>query len=138
MSDWFNDIQQMHTKFKVYDAVDKFDAETLRKFFELRKSMITEEYNELMEAKSAEDFVDALIDLSVFIIGTLDLFKVNADLAWKEVFDANMSKSVGVKANRPNPLGLPDLIKPEGWQGPDHSNNHGLFDAIFEDVKTDV
>ena len=42
-----------------------------------------------------------------------------------------MSKESGVKPSRPNPLGLPDLIKPEGWTGPDHSENHAnLTDLI--------
>ena len=35
------------------------------------------------------------------------------------------SKEVGIKQGRPNPLGLPDLIKPEGWTPPDHSGNYG-------------
>jgi len=42
-----------------------------------------------------------------------------------------MAKKTGVKASRPNPLGLPDLIKPEGWVGPDHSDNVGLVNKIF-------
>ena len=36
-----------------------------------------------------------------------------------------MAKEPGVKPGRPNPFGLPDLIKPEGWQGPNHEDNHG-------------
>jgi hypothetical protein len=41
-----------------------------------------------------------------------------------------MSKEVGVKKERPNPLGLPDLVKPEGWINPSHSGNHGLLNNI--------
>jgi len=41
-----------------------------------------------------------------------------------------MTKEVGIKASRPNPLGLPDLIKPEGWQPPSHQGNHGLLKFI--------
>jgi hypothetical protein len=47
--------------------------------------------------------------------------------AWSEVLDANMNKSVGIKEGRPNPMGLPDLVKPEGWTAPDHLGNHGNF-----------
>jgi len=36
-----------------------------------------------------------------------------------------MSKEVGIKEGRDNPLGLPDLVKPAGWLAPDHSGNHG-------------
>jgi predicted HAD superfamily Cof-like phosphohydrolase len=74
-----------------------------------------------------EEIVDGLIDLCVVAIGTLDLFEVDAHKAWDEVLKANMSKKVGVKESRPNPLGLPDLIKPEGWVGPDHTGNTGKF-----------
>jgi predicted HAD superfamily Cof-like phosphohydrolase len=61
----------------------------------------------------------------VVAIGTLDAFGVDAQRAWDEVHKANMTKQPGVKESRPNPLGLPDLIKPEGWTGPDHDNNTG-------------
>ena len=73
---------------------------------------------------------DGLIDLCVVAIGTLDLFGIDAHKAWQEVHSANMSKEVGVKESRPNPLGLPDLIKPEGWTAPSHEYNHGLLNNI--------
>jgi len=44
-----------------------------------------------------------------------------------------MSKKVGVKQSRPNPLGLPDLIKPEGWEAPSHNNNVGLFGRVYKE-----
>jgi hypothetical protein len=36
-----------------------------------------------------------------------------------------MSKEPGIKEGRPNPLGLPDLVKPEFWQAPTHKDNLG-------------
>ena len=75
----------------------------------------------------AEEMIDGLIDLCVIAIGTLDIAGVDANSAWNSVMDANTSKRVGVKPGRPNPLGLPDLIKPEGWKAPDHSDNHGIL-----------
>lgn len=42
-----------------------------------------------------------------------------------------MNKKVGVKESRPNPLGLPDLIKPEGWTAPSHADNEGKLKEIF-------
>ena len=86
---------------------------------------------DLKNAESAEDIVDALIDLCVVAIGTLDCFNVDADEAWCRVLDANMKKVPGVKESRPNPLGLPDLIKPEGWVAPNHGGNHGRLTEIF-------
>jgi hypothetical protein len=44
-----------------------------------------------------------------------------------------MAKKTGVKESRPNPLGLPDLIKPEGWVGPEHKDNVGLVSKLFKD-----
>jgi hypothetical protein len=42
-----------------------------------------------------------------------------------------MAKSPGVKEGRPNPFGLPDLIKPEGWEAPNHEGNHGDIAKAF-------
>lgn len=78
----------------------------------------------------AEEIVDGLIDLCVVAIGTLDAFGVDPYKAWDEVLKANLSKQVGVKPERPNPLGLPDLIKPEGWESPSHEGNHGKLNNI--------
>jgi predicted HAD superfamily Cof-like phosphohydrolase len=96
---------------------------------------LQEELDEMKNASKnndAEEIVDALIDLCVVAIGTLDAYGVNAYKAWDEVHAANMTKEVGVKASRPNPLGLPDLIKPEGWKAPSHQGNHGLVAKIYE------
>ena len=77
-----------------------------------------------------EEIVDGLIDLCVVAIGTLDAFGINAYDAWDEVLKANMAKKVGKKSSRPNPLGVPDLVKPEDWKAPSHKGNHGKFNDI--------
>ena len=41
-----------------------------------------------------------------------------------------MAKEVGIKKERPNPYGLPDLIKPDDWEPPCHEDNHGKFEGI--------
>ena len=132
MSDnWVKDINEMHTKFGVRDAVKNFDSVMLRTFLRFRLDFLHEELGETEKAAEtgkpldAEEVVDGLIDLCVVAIGTLDALGVDPHKAWNEVHKANMTKEVGVKESRPNPLGLPDLIKPEGWVGPDHSGNHG-------------
>ena len=125
------DIAEMHRKYGVNEAVEKFSAEKLQKFLEFRINFIEEELNELKESDNPEDAVDALIDICVVAIGTLNAFQVNSKTAWDEVLRANMEKVVGVKDSRPNPLGLPDLIKPEGWVGPDHTDNYGLFTKAY-------
>jgi predicted HAD superfamily Cof-like phosphohydrolase len=129
--DWVEDIYNMHRHYKVHPVVDDMDAEKLKKFLEFRINFLQEELDEMKSATSAEDVVDALIDLCVVAIGTLDAFDVNSHTAWNEVLYANMNKQVGIKEGRPNPLGLPDLIKPEGWKAPSHADNHGKLTKIF-------
>lgn len=142
---WVLDMEEMHSKYGVHEWVKKTiasgDTEKLKAFLNFRiKTMLNEEFNETvtaLENGDAEELVDGLIDLCVIAIGTLDAFGVNAEKAWNEILRANMSKDVGVKATRPNPLGLPDLIKPEGWTGPDHSDNHAILTIAMGDTSTD-
>jgi hypothetical protein len=136
MSDWANDITMMHYKFGVKEWFEKnkHDKELMKNYLNFRLAMCKEELDETMdaiEAKDPEEIVDGLIDLCVFAIGTLDVFGVDANTAWDQVYEANMAKTPGVKEGRPNPFGLPDLIKPEGWTAPTHEANHGNFpDAV--------
>lgn len=138
MKKWHNDINDMHKKFGVHDWVkgelDKGDWSRLRKFIDFRLRFLQEELDETknaVENADAPEVVDGLIDLCVVAIGTLDAFGVDAQKAWDEVHNANMAKERGIKESRPNPLGLPDLIKPEGWTGPNHDDNTGsITDAL--------
>lgn len=132
-SDWVSNINYMHRHYGVHQATESFDSEKLRALLDFRVRFIEEEFTELVKASDAgdsEEVVDALIDLCVVAIGTLDIFGVNADAAWQQVNNANMAKEVGVKESRPNPLGLPDLVKPEGWTAPCHEGNHGRLPEI--------
>lgn len=130
MSDPFADLRAMHDHYGVTEVVAGFDREKMQKFLSFRRMSMQEELDEFdraVEQDDPENAVDALIDLLVFTIGTLDLWQVDIAKAWDVVHKANMSKRVGIKANRPNPLGLPDLMKPEGWVAPTHEGNHGRF-----------
>jgi hypothetical protein len=141
-TDWFTDIKNMHAHYGVHDVVDALDNEKLSIFRDMRIAQLSEELSEFKDAKTAEEAVDALIDLCVFAIGTLDLYGVDAHRAWNEVLLANMRKVVGVKTStsgdknreersRLGSLGLPDLIKMKDWKAPDHTGNHGLFAEIY-------
>lgn len=132
-TNWIQDIEMMHEHYKVHPAIEKMSPETLRDFLKFRIDFIKEEVMELEYATEAEEVVDALIDICVVAIGTLDCFQINAERAWDEVLKANMRKQVGVKKSRPNPLGLPDLIKPKGWEPPNHTYNIGLLTKIPND-----
>jgi len=154
-NDWVRDINDMHAKFGVHkwvaQKVAESDTETLRKYMQFRIDFLKEELletakaaglqpalnkdNELVFIRSGadadpEEIVDGLIDLCVVAIGTLDAFGIDAYKAWDAVHTANMAKEPGVKPSRPNPLGLPDLIKPEGWTAPSHEGNHALISKL--------
>ena len=132
MNDWANDIYMMHNKFGVKEwfEANKDNNVMMREYLNFRLNMVREELDETRDAFTKgdpEEIVDGLIDLCVFAIGTLDVFGVDAHKEWDAVYEANIAKSPGVKEGRPNPFGLPDLIKPDGWTAPSHEDNHGDF-----------
>lgn len=130
--DWCKDINNMHHEYGVRTWVEN-NPSKLKDYLQFRANFIQEELDELQNAiktNDSEEIVDALIDICVVAIGTLDAFDVDGYKAWDEVLKANMAKEVGKKESRPNPLGLPDLIKPSDWQAPSHNLNHGLFETL--------
>ena len=131
-NDWVKDIHDMQTKYKTREWVEN-NQDKLRQFLEFRIDFLQEELDETSGAlvnTDAEEIVDGLIDLCVVAIGTLDAFGVDPYKAWDEVLKANMQKEVGRKVTRPNPLGVPDLVKPDDWEAPSHKGNYGKFDNI--------
>ena len=133
--DWVRDISDMHRYYGVNEKVQDFDVEKLKQFLQFRMSFLDEELTETknaVNANDAEEIVDGLIDLCVVAIGTLDSMGIDSHEAWNRVLSANLLKEVGIKPERPNPLGLPDLIKPAGWKAPSHTNNHGLLEKLFK------
>ena len=132
---WVKDIQDMQYKYGVHKWIhdNRDNTDNLRRYLEFRIDFLREELDETdaaLVSMDAEEIVDGLIDLCVVAIGTLDAFGVDPYKAWDEILKANLAKEVGIKPERPNPLGLPDLIKPEDWEGPDHSDNHGKLNNI--------
>ena len=130
---WVGDIHHMYTHYGFHTSMENMDDETRRKHLAFRMDLLKEEVGETLDAFSVgdpEELVDGLVDICVIALGTLDLYDIDAQKAWKSVLRANLQKRVGIKEGRPNPYGLPDLVKPEGWQAPSHEDNHGLFDCI--------
>ena len=83
--------------------------------------VLQEEAQELAEAKTLVDQVDALIDSIVFAMGglyRLGLTKEQALECFHAVMDANFEKKAGQKEGR-EVEGVKDAIKPEGWKGPE-------------------
>jgi hypothetical protein len=127
--DWFADIAAMHDHYGMTEKFEAMDEEKLQALLRFRNNFIGEEFDELIQSETAEDTIDALIDIIVVSIGSLHAFGVDGHKAWDEVLKANMAKEPGIKPQRPNPLGLPDLIKPTGWTPPSHEGNHGRVPA---------
>lgn len=133
--DLVGDIEAMEDKFKFPEAIEKLTREQLVGFVGFRFSFIVEEVKELLAAESSDDLVDALVDICVVAIGTATCLGIDFRKAWTEVMVANFMKNAGANKSRPNPFGLPDLVKPPGWVGPNHSDNIGLLGSILSDLK---
>ena len=128
---WTYDIFKMHQHYGVHGWLgDPKNKAKIWEHLEFRLNFLKEELTETEKAineKDPEEIIDGLIDLCVVAIGTLDIIDTDANMAWNEVLRANMEKKIGVNKSRPNKLGLPDLVKPEGWKKPSHKGNHGIF-----------
>ena len=131
-----DDMRMMHDYYGVHESIEKLSNEHLQEYLKFRFRFLQEELNEglaAIENKDPEEVCDALIDLIVVAAGTLDVYQVDFKKAWYEVLNANMNKEVGIKASRPNPWGLPDLIKRDDWVPPSHKDNHGLLTKTLKD-----
>ena len=134
------DIENMHAKFGVNEWVNEKlengEHKLLKSYLSFRLMMMHEELGETMHAThvdaDATEVVDGIIDLCVFAIGTLNAFGVDTERAWDEVLEANMVKTPGIKPERANQWGLPDLIKPADWKAPSHRNNVGNLKHIMK------
>jgi len=127
------DIKKLNRYYKIYRFISKASDNEKLHYLEFRAKFIQEELTELFEAinnEEPDEVVDAFIDIIVIALGSLDAFDVDIKKAWKRVHHANMQKKIGVKDSRPNPLGLPDLVKPENWQAPQHFDNVGKLNFL--------
>jgi predicted HAD superfamily Cof-like phosphohydrolase len=97
-------------------SVDGFDE----KQFAMYVNLISEEYQELLEATLSDDQVetlDALIDILVVTIGAIHSAGWDAEGAWKEVMATNFAKidrDTGKVRKREDGK----VLKPQGWEPP--------------------
>ena len=132
--DWVQDIKIMNDKFGVHDVIQKMDSTSFREFVKFRVNCIQEEVTETNDAvllQDKEEIVDGLIDVIVFSMVTLNELGIDANKAWDEVLQANLAKKVGMKKERINNFGFPDLIKPTDWKKTNHNFNYGKLNEIF-------
>ena len=112
-------VVAMHVKFGITnDEIPNFSEEE-RNF---RITAMQEELDEYIVAGTAEDELDALVDLAVFTLGTIERMghADNFDEAYRRVMEKNMEKELGPNQKR-NSFQL-DLVKPEGWVPADLSD----------------
>lgn len=114
-------VKEFHTVFKSEEIPPKKVGLSHSPLEELRlKKLITEEYEELMDAYENDDFievVDALADLVYVIYGAALTIGVDLDDCLREVHRTNMNK---LDENGEPILDENGKIrKPAGWQGPD-------------------
>ena len=114
----FNDVREFQHKFNLWTNDQKPGHVSSRKMQE-RIDFIQEELDELKRAAESNDLaeqIDALIDIVWVAKGLGNMLSMQWSLHWAEVREANMAKERGI-----GPRGnLSDVIKPEGWEGPDH------------------
>jgi hypothetical protein len=80
---------------------------------------LCEEAQELVQADTIEDQIDALLDSMYIAAGRFREMGVDPIPHLKEVQRANMERVRGDNNRRPGSFGF-DAVKPEGWREPDH------------------
>jgi predicted HAD superfamily Cof-like phosphohydrolase len=120
MYNWITDIEEFHEKFGTeYRDHPRKLPEDERNF---RSGFLMEEAEEYKKAQSLEDELDALVDLIYVALGTAYRQGLPIGKAWERVHEANMKKINASSASDSKRNFAGDVIKPEGWQPPDHSD----------------
>ena len=94
-------------------VVDKYDESQ----YNMYKSLIKEEFDELVAAPNRVEELDALIDILVVTIGALHSMGVDAEGAWKEVMRTNFAK-IDKETGKVRKREDGKVLKPVGWEPP--------------------
>ena len=121
-------VKKMHEKFDLQNnAGPQRLTEEEKKF---RIVALREEISEYEESTELVDEYDALIDLLVFTVGTFERQGFNLQDGFDAVMQCNMQKNLaGSDANSKRGFKR-DLVKPEGWIGPEPR-----LQSILDNVK---
>lgn len=110
-------VKKMHEKFGIDYAGEPRHLDPEEKAF--RVKCLKEEINEYESAVSRSDELDALIDLMVFALGSLERHGYPFLAPFREGMYANLKKELAGEASKSKRNFAIDLIKPEGWQAAD-------------------
>lgn len=112
-------VIDMHNKFGLQqDPKPQALAEAEKAF---RIVAMREEITEYEASDCLEDELDALVDLQVFLLGTVHrhgMYEVFQE-AFNRVMHANLQKELANSAEASKRGFARDLIKPAGWKAPD-------------------
>ena len=86
--------------------------------FQMYRSLIEEEYKELVNAIDDIETLDALIDILVVTIGAIHSMGADAEGAWKEVMRTNFAK-IDKETGKVRKREDGKVLKPAGWTPPD-------------------
>ena len=122
------DVLEFHNKFQVPMA--PVPSLLDQKALDFRVAFMHEELKEFEDSHRVGDLegcADALVDLAYVVFGTALIMGLPWQPLWNRVQACNMTKRLakpdGSDSKRKNPL---DVVKPEGWVGPYHSDLLGL------------
>ena len=102
---------------KFMQACDQTTEEVNSQQYGLYKNLIAEEVQELNDAHSQEDELDALIDILVVTIGAINSMGADGEGAWNEVMRTNFAK-INPETGKVIKREDGKVLKPEGWQPP--------------------
>jgi predicted HAD superfamily Cof-like phosphohydrolase len=127
MTSNFADVGEFHRKFDL-PSVNKSgpeptDALKNKDLMKFRMGFLHEEMTEIekgIEEKDIAQVADGLVDLVYVAMGTAHLLGLPWQELWDEVQRANMTKERAAEDGSNSKRGSSfDVVKPEGWQGPD-------------------
>jgi len=133
------DIEEFHKKFGLeYDGKPRslepelsrfrrdFMKEELREYEDhavsLQFELGLEKLDQEKVAKHLEEMLDGLVDLVYVVLGTSHIHGFDFKEAWHRVHAANMAKVRVAKISDSKRGSAYDVVKPEGWTAPDHSD----------------
>ena len=108
---------------KFMRACDQSVGKVDEKQFAMYVNLISEEYQELLEATLSDDRVetlDALIDILVVTIGAIHSMGADGEGAWKEVMATNFAK-IDRETGKVRKREDGKVLKPVGWTPPELS-----------------
>ena len=118
-----SNVADFHKKFGIqYEGRPRLLPRAVQNF---RVKRAESEHQEYLDATLLEEKLDALIDSIYIDLGTLHLHGFTPEViteAWRRVHQKNMEKELA-SAKNPGKFGdKTDIVKPEGWTPPDHTD----------------